>query len=129
MNEHERQFDELPREIVARLRAADRARPIVDPRTDRAVLDAARRYFSGRPDVRAARRARRLLPAAVAAAVVLAVLVVQPLDRLARHPDDVDGSGQVDILDAFALARAPGGEERSRALAARVVTLSPRSAR
>jgi hypothetical protein len=131
VNEQERQFDELPREIVARLRAADRAQPIVDPRTDRAVLDAARSFFSGRPEARAAQRARRLLPAAVAAAaaVVLAVLVVQPLDRLAPHPDDVDGSGQVDILDAFALARAPGGEERSRALAARVVTLSPRSAR
>jgi hypothetical protein len=41
--------------------------------------------------------------------------------------DDIDGSGQVDILDAFALARAdggtPDGAARVAALAARIVSL------
>lgn len=128
MSEQEPQLDDLPREIVARLRAVDRAQPILDPRTDRAVLDAAQRFFRARQP-RAALWRRRLVPVAAAAMLVLALLVVQPLDRLARNPDDVDRSGSVDILDAFALARAPGGEERGRALAVRVVSLAPERAR
>lgn len=127
MSDKESQYDDLPDELVARLQAADRARPIVDPRTDRAVLDGARKYFSVRRESYAWTRAKRLVPAAAAAVIVLALLILQPVDRL-RHPDDIDHSGAVDILDAFALARVPGEEERSRALAARVVALSPRRA-
>ena len=94
----------LPPAIVDRLRRLDRSQPIVDPRTDRAVLDAAQAYFRARP----ARRARRrwAVPFAAAATLLLAAILVRPLvfdTAVAR--DDVDGSGRVDVLDVLALAR------------------------
>jgi hypothetical protein len=58
---------------------------------------------------------------------------VRPFDSVSVA-DDVDGSGRVDILDAFALARlqAAGdagiGDDRIEALAARVVSLGPQRA-
>jgi hypothetical protein len=96
----------LPPAIVSRLRRLDRSQPIVDPRTDRAVLDAARAYFAARP-MPAARSKRWAMPLGAAAAVLLAAILVRPfvLDTAPRG-DDVDGSGRVDVLDVLALARA-----------------------
>jgi hypothetical protein len=121
MHEPEPQFEELPDLLVARLQRADRSQAIVDPRTDRVVIDDARRYFASRP--RRARLAvmRWALPLAAAAAL-LAVLVLRPFG-LQRAADDVDGSGRVDILDAFALARSQADQESVDALAARIVSL------
>ena len=95
----------LPPAIAARLRALDRAQPIVDPRTDRAVLDAARAHFGARP-MRSVRR-RWAVPFAAAATLLLAAILLRPLmlDTAAPARDDVDGSGRVDILDVLALAR------------------------
>jgi hypothetical protein len=124
MHDSEPQFEELPDALVARLQRADRSQPIVDPRTDRAVIDDGRRYFAARP-----RRARRpairwALPlAAAAAALLVAVLVLRPFG-VQRSADDVDGSGRVDILDAFALARSQADRESVDALAERIVSLS-----
>jgi hypothetical protein len=124
MHDPEPQFEELPDALVARLERADRSPTIVDPRTDRAVIGDARRYFvAARP--RPVRKPvfRWALPlAAAAAALLVAVLVLRPFDRSA---DDVDGSGRVDILDAFALARAQADQESVDALAARIVSLGP----
>lgn len=128
MSDQEPQLDDLPEALVARLRAADRAQPIVDPRTDHAVLDSARRYFGVRPPSYGLARAKRLVPAAAAAVLLVALLVMQPVERFVRHPDDVDRSGSVDILDAFALARTAGDSERAAALAARIVALRERGA-
>jgi hypothetical protein len=68
--------------------------------------------------------------AAAAAAILAAVLVLRPIDA-PRSPDDVDGSGRVDILDAFALARlraaqgdSAASQERIDMLAERVVALA-----
>lgn len=99
------QDETLPPAIAARLRALDAAQPIVDPRTDRAVLDAARAQFRMRA-VRPARR-RWAVPFAAAATLLLAAILLRPLllDDAARARDDVDGSGRVDILDVLALAR------------------------
>ena len=105
MDDRDQELEILPPEIVSRLRGKDRAQPIVDPRTDRAVLDAARAYFKQRPA--AASRRRLSVPLGAAAAALLAVLVVYSFNPgPAVLADDVDGSGRVDILDAFALARA-----------------------
>jgi hypothetical protein len=94
----------LPPAIVDRLRRLDRSQPIVDPRADRAVLEAARAYFAARP-ARSARR-RWAMPLAAAATLLLAAILVRPLvfDAVPAR-DDVDGSGRVDILDVLALAR------------------------
>ena len=121
----------MPDAIVARLRRADRSQAIVDPRTDRAVIDEAARYFAVRPR-RTVRRARWALPLAAAASVLVAWLVVEPFGVVrGPSPDDVDGSGRVDVLDVFALARASAGrgdaaatEQRIEELAARIVSLS-----
>jgi hypothetical protein len=127
MQDEDPQFDRLPDELVARLKELDRSRPIVDPRTDRAILDRARATFASRPE-RSARTRRWRAPLAAAAAIVLAVLLVQPMREFGRDANDVDGSGRVDVLDAFALARA-GDYERSADLAAQIVALTPRSGR
>ncbi len=123
MHDPEMQFEELPDTLVARLERADRSQAIVDPRTDRAVIDDARRYFlTARP--RRARQAvmRWALPLAAAAALLVAVLVLRPFG-LQRLADDVDGSGRVDILDVFALARSQADQASVDALAARIVSL------
>jgi hypothetical protein len=126
--------DDLPGAIVARLRRADGSQPIVDPRTDRAVLDEARSYFAARPQRAAARRARWALPLGAAAAVLAGWLVVGPFGSMrVPSPDDVDGSGRVDVLDVLALARASAArgdtaDPRVDELAARIVSLgAPRS--
>lgn len=128
MTDPDRQLDDLPNDLIAALRRLDRSQPIVDPRTDQAVLGRARAYFDTRTERRAWPQRARWAAVAAAAAIVLALLVVEPFNR-PTDPDDVDGSGRVDILDAFALARAPGGAERSVMLAERIVTLAPRSDR
>ncbi|HZF28752.1 MAG TPA: hypothetical protein VE907_06525 [Gammaproteobacteria bacterium] len=123
---------DLPAAIVARLARADSALPIVAPRGDEAVLAAARAQFASRAPRAAARRSRWAVPlGAAAAAILAALLVVRPFD-VPGSADDVDGSGRVDILDAFALARlraargdAAATQERIDALAERVVTLVP----
>ena len=127
----------LPPAIVSRLRRLDRSQPIVDPRTDRAVLESARRYFAARPVPARARRARWALPLGAVAAMLLAAVLVRPLvfDGSPAARDDVDGSGQVDILDVLALARmrAAGDaagvtEARIEELAYRIVAIdAPRS--
>ena len=124
----------LPQTIVERLRRLDRSQPIVDPRTDRAVLDAAQAYFRTRPARFA--RGRWAVPFAAAATLVLAAILVRPLVfDPAPARDDVDGSGRVDILDVLALARmrAAGDtvgvtEARIEELAYRIVAIdAPRS--
>jgi hypothetical protein len=144
--------ERLPEALLSRLRAADRRDVRADPEVDAAVLSEARAYF-GASTARGAETARRWRTAAeaararprrprrklgrwaagfAAAAVVLAaLLVVRPLDRFGPYdPDDIDRSGRVDILDAFALARmradgAPIGEAEIDAIAARAVALEP----
>ena len=128
MRDSDEPMDDLPDAIVARLARADRAQSIIDPRTDREIAARASRYFAGRPQ-RARRGLRWAVPLSAAAALLVAFLVVRPFGPELSRSDDVDGSGRVDILDAFALARlrANGGvdvsEERIDALAARVVSL------
>lgn len=83
---------ECRRAVEALRRLAERLRPPpleVPAEVDRAILAAAAR----RPS-----RARWWVPAAAAAAVLLAVALRE------RVPGDVDGSGRVDILDAYLLA-------------------------
>jgi negative regulator of sigma E activity len=130
------QPETLPPAIANRLRRLDRAEPIFDPRTDRAVLEAARSYFAPRPAAARTRRPRWAVPLGAAAAVLLAAVLVRPIVFHAPSADDVDGSGRVDVLDVLALARmrAAGGdasgitEARIDELAYRIVALDSRRA-
>ena len=123
MHDSEPEFQKLPDALVARLERADGLQPIVDPRTDRVVIEGARSYFAAARPRRARRPVMRwALPLAAAAALLVAVLVLRPLG-LQRSADDIDGSGRVDILDAFALARSQADQETVDALAARIVSL------
>jgi hypothetical protein len=129
------QPETLPPAIASRLRALDRAQPIVDPRTDRAVLEAASEYFAARPATARARRSRWALPLGAAAAALLTAVLMRPLVFDAPPADDIDGSGRVDVLDVLALARmrAAGGDAagitdaRIDELAYRIVALDSRS--
>jgi hypothetical protein len=99
---------EAPPALAKDLAALDGPRVFVPPEVDAAIRDAAGRRL---------RRRRWLRPAgalAAAAAVALVVSVYLPsLNRARMQPgspvavvrEDVDASGRVDILDAFALAR------------------------
>jgi hypothetical protein len=92
------------RRAVESLRGlAERLRPAtveVPPEIDRAILAAA-----ARPRL----RARWWVPAAAAAALLVALTLRE------RAPGDVDGSGRVDILDAYLLAlRIEGGAGAGR---------------
>ncbi len=113
---------EAPEALRDQLAALYGGKVEVPPEVDRAILTAARAH------IRSLRRAERRWPrlvlrwvpagaaAAVAAIMVLLFLVpaLQPARERAEHAaapklapvrEDIDESGEVDILDAFALAR------------------------
>ena len=135
MNESPDDIPELPDTLADALRRRESA-PLLVPRlVDAAILREARSHV--------ARRERTFLPplryywasAAAVAAVAIVILATTTLRHDApsatRLADDVDGSGQVDVLDAFALARRetehpdPEAQARIEALLARIVALSP----
>ena len=128
MEEQNLEYDQLPSAITERLENADRAVVIASPATDRAVLNHAAEHFSARP-----RRRNWAVPAAVAASVILALFVLRSTGVFGPNPvstDDIDGSGRVDILDVFALARMSADASLDSqadidSLAARIVSLSP----
>jgi hypothetical protein len=131
MNERDDQF-ELPSEIRTRLAQQDRAASLLTPDADRSVIESARRQFAA-SGARGG-TARRWAAPAVAATLIIALSVLIPYAERGRDlpavADDVDGSGRVDILDAFALARAREStpdavDERTvQSLARRIVALN-----
>lgn len=110
MTHEEDNTTELPESLIAELKHADGAPPLITVKVDRAISDLARDQFSSRP-----RRHARNTPKwfAAAAAMLLAVFLWQTTDRpqpvVAELYRDVDQSGQIDIADVFALARRGGG--------------------
>jgi hypothetical protein len=140
MNEADQEND-LPRRIADRLAARENAVAVVTPHVDAAIKRSAAEHFAGRsgPARVAAgpRRIRRAVPrrwavGAAAAAVLVTLLVIRPAGELGRAPvlvDDFDGSGRVDILDAFAMARTRAADPAEidqadiDSLAARIVSL------
>ncbi len=117
MTHDDEQFDDLPEALVEELRKADQSPPLITARVDREVLRMARDQF-------AARRPAWQRPAwaAIAATVLLAVVIGQPMFERGAAP------AQPDISDVLKLAREragePGAQDEIDALAQRVVSLS-----
>jgi len=104
-------LEELPEELLAELKKADKPDSLITASVDRSIVNLAREQFSSRPE-----RRRRAAPAwlAVAATIVLAVLVLPMSNRLntggGELYSDVDKSGQIDIADVLTLARRKDGK-------------------
>ena len=117
MATHDDNTDQLDSEARQRLRTALHAMYDTDIKVpehvDRLILDGARRQFAIRRRWRWARSAAAATAAAAAIAMVFTFwpgdehVPVASTARMtnATMPADVDGSGRVDILDAFTLAR------------------------
>ena len=104
---------DLPDELIQGLKRVDRAVAVVSPDADRRVAEAASAHFGQRPRRARAARLRWAMAGSLAASLLVGVLFwrtqtpMEPI-RVANVvpvPNDIDGSGAVDILDAFALAR------------------------
>ena len=97
--------DTLPPGIEARLRSnADRIEVLVPPAVDEEILSRAQERFA---EIRRGRsRAKTVWWMSAAACFVALALLAGSLIKAPRFESaDVDQSGRVDILDAFALAR------------------------
>lgn len=110
---------EVPEALVARLKAADRAPPLITAQVDRRVLADAKAQFARRRPVWR-QRAPRPVWAALAASLVLGLFIVWDRPQPPSGPAvpvyaDVDGSGHIDIADVLALARASGTDAASQA--------------
>ena len=124
----EDKLENLPDELVAELKKADKPGSLITAKVDRSIANLAREHFASRPEKR-----RRVAPAwyAVAATVLLAVVVLPLTDRFGTGDDglytDVDRSGQIDIADVLTLARRSDGrltQAELDAFAMRVVSLT-----
>ena len=128
---------DLPDELIQGLARLDKAVAVLSPDADRRIAEAARAHFGERP--RRARSAGRrwAMAGSLAASLLVGVLFWQaqtPVEDLrvasvASVANDIDGSGVVDILDAFALARmqaadrTPAAQAEVDALSMRIVAL------
>ena len=124
MNRNDEEFDDLPEALIQELRSADESVPLLTARVDREVLKMAREQFATRRSAW-----RRPAWAAVAATVLLAVVIGQPM--LERSAAPSLSPRQPDISDVLRLARErasqPGAQAEIDALAQRVVALAPGS--
>jgi hypothetical protein len=106
---HDGEEPHAPAKLVAALKEPPPRRVFVPPGVDDAVRAAARRHFAKpRPFGLGLVRPWLLWPAAAAACLVLAAIgyfVMKPAPATFAR-EDLNRDGQVDIRDAFALARA-----------------------
>lgn len=128
--EHENeQLEDLPQSLVDQLKGAEESVPLITAGVDRRIAEMAQDHFKTRQ-----RPTWKPRPAwaAIAATILVAVLVAQLNGPVSPQRDDiyadVDGSGQIDIADVLALARARDPEQVTQAeldaFAMRIVSLS-----
>jgi hypothetical protein len=105
MNGDENRDEQIPTAIAEQLRTlGSKTTLLVPPSVDEAVLSRAREHFA-EVRRRPIRFSRAWWTAAAACIALVAVAGLSLLERTRYEQADVDRSGQVDILDAFALAR------------------------
>ena len=125
---------DLPDELIQGLARLDKAVAVMSPDADRRIAEAARVHFGERPRRARAAGRRWAMAGSLAASLLVGVLFWRaqtPVEdlRVASVANDIDGSGVVDILDAFALARmqaadrTPVAQAEIDALSMRIVAL------
>ena len=125
---------DLPDELIQGLARLDKAVAVMSPDADRRIAEAARVHFGERPRRARAAGRRWAMAGSLAASLLVGVLFWRaqaPVEdlRVASVANDIDGSGIVDILDAFALARmraadrTPAAQAEIDALSMRIVAL------
>lgn len=129
MTQENETYEDLPGELVERLKAGEQRPPLLTAKVDREILSRAESQFASR------RPAHRRPPvwAALAATVVLGAFITQFWPRNAVDEGaiyaDVDQSGRIDIADVLAAARRgtsqAGAQADLDAFAMRVVSLDP----
>ena len=115
--------DRLPEALIDELKRRDAAPEVITSRVDRTLAAAARTHFRGEP--RTVWHRPGAWAAAAASAVLAVGLTTSYLPDRDRGPiyADIDGSGQIDIADVLALARAGVPQAELDAFARRVVAL------
>ena len=120
----ETEFIELPGDLIKEMNRLDKSMAVLTPAVDGRVVEAAAAHFAQRPlqaprpqqvsrPQRMAGPTRRwAMAGTLAASLVIGVLLVRMQTGIEtqRLASDIDGSGVVDILDAFALARLNSGQ-------------------
>ena len=98
---------ELPGDVVEGLRRLDKSVAVLTPAVDRRVAESAAEHFADRPVRAYPPRRRWALAGTLAASLAVGVFLVRTQTNMesALLANDIDSSGVVDILDAFALAR------------------------
>lgn len=98
---------ELPGDLVREMQRLDRSLVVLTPSVDRRVAAAAAAHFRHRRERARPSMMRWAISGALAASLVIGVFVLRVQTGVERQfqANDLDGSGVVDILDAFALAR------------------------
>jgi hypothetical protein len=100
--------DEKLERFARALRNAEESRRVfVPPALDEAILKQARDHFTSKPEPTKFRFRNWVALAGATALIAIAIFILprsKPTATTARH--DINRDGQVDILDAFALAKS-----------------------
>ena len=135
--QQEHDDSELPAALIEDLARLDKSLAVMTPAVDRHLAEAARAHFGARPERRRMTPGRWALVGSLAASLLVAVVLWRTESGVdpSLLANDIDGSGVVDILDAFALARmagedrTPAAQERIDSLAMSIVALNAASGR
>ena len=102
---------ELPSDLIREMKRLDKSLAVLTPDVDRRVAAAAAEHFRQRPERARPATRRWAMASGLAASLVIGVFLVRLQTTPGPEPlaNDIDGSGVVDILDAFALARMNQG--------------------
>jgi RecB family exonuclease len=110
--------DEKLERFARALRNAEESRHVfVPPTLDEAILKQARNQFASKPEPRTFRFWNWLALAGAAALIAIAIFILPRSKFTATTArEDINRDGQVDILDAFALAKSIESRQTSQAL-------------
>lgn len=122
---------ELPGEVVEGLKRIDKSVAVLTPAVDRRVNEAAAAHFGERPQHVAWLPRRWAITGTLAASLMVGLFLLRMQTDIEQSlpANDFDGSGVLDILDAFALARMNGDlgeatQDEIDALVLQIVSLS-----